>query len=99
MKLTIRIFLEQSQSTIQQKANICAIRFNLRIERSTKQILLYNQILINLEQSAKQCTISNQTYMNKITMLSNQKHNASVIEELINVKPKKIILQSIDLRK
>ena len=74
--------LEQSQSMNQQKPNICAIRFYLRIERFTIKILLYNQILINLEQSAKQYTISNQTYMNNITMLSIQKHNASVIEEL-----------------
>jgi len=74
--------LEQSQSMNQQEANICGIRFYLRIERFTIQIFLYNQILINLEQSAKQYTISNQTYVNKITMLSNQKHNASVIEEL-----------------
>jgi len=59
------------------------IRFYHRIERFTIQIFfLYYQILINLEQSAKQYTISNQTYMNKNTMLSIQKHNASVIEEL-----------------
>jgi len=54
-----------------------------RIERFTIQIFLYNQISINLEQGTKQYTISNQTYVNKITKLSNQKHNASVIEELI----------------
>ena len=45
------------------------------------QIVLYNQMLINVEQSTKQYTISNQTYMNKITKLSNQKHNTCVIEE------------------
>ena len=39
-------------------------------------------MLIFLEQSTKQYTISNQTYMNKITMLSNEKHNTCVIEEL-----------------
>jgi len=39
-------------------------------------------MLIFLEQSTKQYTISNQTYMNKITMLSNEKHNTRVIEEL-----------------
>ena len=39
-------------------------------------------MLINLEQNTKQYTISNQTYMNKNTKLSNQKHNTCVIEEL-----------------
>ena len=39
-------------------------------------------MLIFLEQSKKQYTISNQTDMNKITKLSNQKHNTCVIEEL-----------------
>jgi hypothetical protein len=53
MKLTIGILLEQSQSMNQQEANICGIRFYLRIERFTIQIFLYNQILINLEQGAK----------------------------------------------
>jgi len=56
-----------------------------RIERFTIQIFLYNQISINLEQGTKQYTISNQTYVNKIAKLSNQKHNASVIEELIRL--------------
>ena len=77
--------LEQSQSMNQQETNICGIRFYLRIKKLTRQIFLYNQILINLEQGIKQYTISNQTYVNKITMLSNQKHNASVIEELIRL--------------
>jgi len=77
--------LEQSQSMNQEEANICGIRFYLRIERFTIQIFLYNQISINLEQGTKQYTISNQTYVNKIAKLSNQKHNASVIEELIRL--------------
>jgi len=85
MKLTIEILLEQSQSMNQQEANICGIRFYLRIERFTRQIFLYSQISINLEQSTNQYSISNQTYVNKITKLSNQKHNASVIEELIRL--------------
>jgi hypothetical protein len=80
MKLTIGILLEHSQSMNQQEANICGIY--LRIERLTTQIFLHNQLLIILEQGTKQYTISNQTYVNKNTMLSNQKHNASVIEEL-----------------
>jgi len=61
MKLTIGILLEQSQSMNQQEANICVIRFYLRIESFTIQIILYNQISINLEQGTKQYTISNQT--------------------------------------
>jgi len=85
MKLTIGILLEQSQSMNQQEANICGIRFYLRIERFTRQIFLYSQISINLEQSTNQYSISNQTYVNKITKVSNQKHNASVIEELIRL--------------
>jgi len=40
-------------TTMYKKTNICAIRFNLRIERFTIQILLYNQTLINLEQCTK----------------------------------------------
>jgi len=56
----------------QQKSNICGIRFYLRIERFTIQIFLHNQLLIILEQGTKQYTISNQTYKNKNTMLSNQ---------------------------
>jgi len=61
---------------------MCEVRFNISIEWFTIKILLYNQMLIFLEQSTKQYTISNQTYMNKITMLSNEKHNTCVIEEL-----------------
>jgi hypothetical protein len=79
--LTIGSVLDNHNQWI-KKTIICELRFNLRIERFTIQILLYNQILIFLEQSTKQYTISNQTYMNKIIMLSNQKHNAIVIEEL-----------------
>jgi len=48
MKLTIGILLEKSQSMNQQEANICGIRFYLRIERLTIQIFLYNQISMNL---------------------------------------------------
>ena len=70
IKLTIGILLEQSQSMNQQEANIRGIRFYLRIERFTIQILLCNKMLINLEQSTKQYTILNQTYINKITKLS-----------------------------
>jgi hypothetical protein len=40
-------------TTMYEKSNICAIRFNLRIERFTIQILLNNQTLINLEQCTK----------------------------------------------
>lgn len=40
-------------TTMYKKINICAIRFNLRIERFTIQILLYTQTLINLEQCTK----------------------------------------------
>jgi len=65
MKLTIGNLLEQSQSMNQQKANICGIRFYLRIERFTIQIFLHNQLLIILEQGTKQYTISNQTYEQK----------------------------------
>jgi len=72
IKLTIGILLEQSQSMNQQKTNICGIRFYLRIERFTIQIFLHNQLLIILEQGTKQYTISNQTYVNKNTMLSNE---------------------------
>jgi len=61
MKLTIGILLKQSHSMNQQEANICGIRFYLRIKRFTIQIFLYNQISINLEQGTKQYTISNQT--------------------------------------
>jgi len=78
--LTIGIVLEQSQ-TMNKKIKICAIRLNLRTERFTIEILLYNQTLINLEQCTKLITISYQTYMNKITKLSNQKHNKYEIEE------------------
>jgi len=85
MKLTVWILLDQSQSMNQKEANICGIRFYLRIERFTIQIFLYYQIPINLEQVTKQHTISNQTYVNKITMLSNKKHNGSVIQELIRL--------------
>jgi len=60
--LTIGNLLEQSQSMNQQEANICGIRFYLRIERFTIQIFLHNQLLIILEQGTKQHTISNQTY-------------------------------------
>ena len=65
MKLTIGNLLEQSQSMNQQEANICGIRFYLRIERFTIQIFLHNQLLIILEQGTKQDTISNQTYEQK----------------------------------
>jgi len=61
--LTIGNLLEQSQSMNQQEANICGIRFYLRIERFTIQIFLHNQLLIILEQGTQQYTISNQTYM------------------------------------
>jgi len=64
--------LKQSQSLNQQKANICGIRFYLRIERFTIQIILHNQLLIILEQGTKQYTISNHTYVNKNIMLTNQ---------------------------
>ena len=80
-KLTIWNLLEQSQSMNQQIPNICGIRFYLRIERFTIQIFEHNQLLTILEQGTKQYTISNQP-MIKNNMLSNQKHNASVIEEL-----------------
>jgi len=43
--------------------------FFLKIERFTIQIFLHNQLLIILEQGTKQYTISNQTYVNKNTML------------------------------
>jgi len=69
IKLTIGILIEQSQSTNQQEANICGIRFYLRIERFTIQIFLHNQLLIIIEQGTKQYTISNQTYVNRNTML------------------------------
>jgi len=72
MKLTIGILLEHWQSMNQQELNICGIRFYLRIERFKIQIFLHNQLLIILEQGTKQYTISNQTYVNKNTMLSNQ---------------------------
>jgi hypothetical protein len=63
----------------QQEANICGIRFYLRIERFTIQIFLHNQLLIILEQSTKQYTISNQTYMT-INLIIKRKHNAHEIE-------------------
>jgi len=43
--LTIRI--EQSQSMNQQIANMCGIRFYLRIERFTIQIFLTESIINN----------------------------------------------------
>jgi len=52
--------------------NICGIIFYFRIERFTIQIFLHNQLLIILEQGSEQYTTSNQTYVNKSIMVSNQ---------------------------
>ena len=58
--------------TMYKKINLCAIRFNLRIEIFTIQILLYNQTLINLEQCTK--LLDNfRSYLYEINnMLSNE---------------------------